>query len=138
VTYVTLYKAMPEYSFKQIATVIREAIDPEIEKQFKESNSLYDKFVNRKDLHPWTSDLRSLARMLNGDIVLPHAKIGVSNIVCEICTKAFIQRRDYQKEAARLNHEGILSKENENDGYDNDRSINTRGIRIPFYKDGSK
>jgi hypothetical protein len=131
---------MSDLKFSDFEAIVRKAINPKIEKQFKEGDNLYKAFANKKDLHPWTSDLRSLAKMLNGDIALPHAKIGVSNIVCDICTEAFLSRKRYQDEAAILNPEGILSKENENedDGYDNDKPINTRGIRIPFYKDGSK
>lgn len=105
---------MSQYTFKDLEAVVNDVVSTTIQQHFEESLSLYNKF-SKRDEHPWTSDLRSLARMLNGDIELPHAKVNVQNKVCEICTKAFMQQVAYKLELMRQEKErmaGILSKEN--------------------------
>lgn len=108
---------MSQSTFKELEAVVNDAINPAIRKQFERNYTIFDRFSaanNIPDPHPWTSDLRSLARMLNGDIELPHAKVGVQNKVCEICIMAFLQRTAYKLELIRQEKEqmaGILSKE---------------------------
>jgi hypothetical protein len=53
--------------------------------------------------HPWTTDIRSLSRMLDGEIPIPHISMKdfEKRNICPDCYKALELRKRYRAEAKR-------------------------------------
>lgn len=53
---------------------------------------------SHRNPHPWKSNLRDMARMLNGDMPIPHMHAGLKGlevVICPDCTWAFALREAY-------------------------------------------
>ena len=103
-------------SFSQFESILKTALGSTPERQFEDRYALYNKYgkstATRINNHPWLDNLRDYARMLNRDILIPHATFGIkfnqntNNLddfeigyvgECDICNRAAEAREIYEK-----------------------------------------
>jgi len=95
---------MAQLEFSKFEAIIKEAIDPEIERRFNQNQSLYNQFyqsqpakVNQSgyripfynnpiEQHPWTKPdgLQSYTQLMRGELTVPHMPND-----CDECHDAF-------------------------------------------------
>lgn len=107
---------MAQPNFSDFEAVIRTTIEPEIQRQFEQSQSLYTQFARGgkklnssgyripyypdDNTHPWTrpDGLESYMQLMRGELELPHAPAK-----CSFCRNAF----DMQINAVRGEFKGL-------------------------------
>lgn len=68
---------MSNTTTEDLKPILMAAISPEIRRLLGESTNVFGKFRAEPDKHPWLTSLEALAKMLAGEIDIPH---GVSQI----------------------------------------------------------
>lgn len=120
---------MSELKFSDFESVVRAAVNPEIEEAFKKGQ-VYKTFSSGRRLgksqaingrgyripfysehtHLWLENAKSMTQMLAGEIEIPHRKLRKvkrgkrtirREIACDECREATKLRAEYQKEKAR-------------------------------------
>jgi len=72
------------FSFDQMEVIIRQKIDPIIQRQFEQSQTMYHRFLD--DGHPWAKPegIESWMQLMRGELELPHEPAK-----CGACRNAF-------------------------------------------------
>lgn len=70
---------------------------------FSDPLVVYNPFMDNP--HPWEGNLEYTAKMLEGDIDIPHMKETYGQTGCTACLKAFVERKSY------LQHKLIITQQ---------------------------
>lgn len=100
---------MSTVNWDEMKAIMQSVVEPVVKKAFEDARFFRINF-NHYDEHPWTSNLRDMMKMLEGEIKLPHAVYDLSEVdstfkfthtitgECNECIKAFEMRKKYLKE----------------------------------------
>ena len=78
-------------SFAELEAVIKPVIDREIQRQFAENQSVYEKWMKKSvPTHPWLDDVRTMARMMAGQVKIPHGN-------CKVCARARELKNSFER-----------------------------------------
>jgi hypothetical protein len=75
------------FSFDQMEAVLRQVVEPEIQRQFKRNATMYQQFQDPHKEHTWLNDVQAWTRLMRGELLVPHMVTG-----CAYCGDAFTEQ----------------------------------------------